>query len=152
MSLRNGESKRLWQSEAQYFELPAEILDAAGPTGPTILVRKESQELSPNYYVKNPGKDELTQVTFFPSPYGNAPIPKKRVLKYKRADGVELSANLYLPPRYKPEDGPLPTLLEAYPTEYKTKTAAGQMRGSPNEFPRSEEHTSELQSLRHLVC
>src|ERR1019366_2364551 len=135
MSLRNGESKRLWQSETQYFELPASILDAAGPTGPTILVRKESQELSPNYYVKNPGKDELTQVTFFPSPYGNAPIPKKRVLKYKRADGVELSANLYLPPGYKPEDGPLPTLLEAYPTEYKTKTAAGQMRGSPNEFP-----------------
>jgi dipeptidyl aminopeptidase/acylaminoacyl peptidase len=132
MSLKNGESKRLWQSETQYFELPASILDAAGPT---ILVRKESPELSPNYYVKDRGKDELTQVTFFPSPYGNAPIPKKRVLKYRRADGVELSANLYLPPGYKPEDGPLPTLLEAYPTEYKTKTAAGQMRGSPNEFP-----------------
>ncbi len=48
---------------------------------------------------------------------------------------MELSANLYLPPEYKPEDGPLPTLMEAYPTEYKTRTAAGQMRGSPNEFP-----------------
>ena len=132
MSVTNGESKRVWQSEAQFFELPVDILDA---NGPTILVRKESPELSPNYYIKSPGRDELAQVTSFPSPYGNAPIPKKRVLKYKRADGVELSANLYLPPGYEPKDGPLPTLMEAYPTEYKTKSAAGQMRGSPNEFP-----------------
>jgi dipeptidyl aminopeptidase/acylaminoacyl peptidase len=85
--------------------------------------------------MKNLGKAESRQVTSFPSPYGNAPIPKKQVLKYKRADGVELSANLYLPSGYKKEDGPLPTLMEAYPTEYKTRTAAGQMRGSPNEFP-----------------
>jgi dipeptidyl aminopeptidase/acylaminoacyl peptidase len=132
MSTANGETKRLWQSDGKFFEFPSDILDAAGPT---ILVRRESQELSSNYYVKSAEQDEYVQVTFFPSPYGNAPIPKKRVLKYKRADGVDLSANLYLPPDYKPGDGPLPTLLEAYPTEYKTKAAAGQMRGSPNEFP-----------------
>ena len=30
-----------------------------------------------------------------------SPLPKKQVLKYKRADGVDLSANLYLPPGYK---------------------------------------------------
>jgi dipeptidyl aminopeptidase/acylaminoacyl peptidase len=75
------------------------------------------------------------QVTQFSNPYGNAALPKKQVLKYKRADGVELSANLYLPPGYKTGDGPLPTLMEAYPTEYKTKAAAGQMRGSPYAFP-----------------
>jgi len=45
-----------------------------------------------------------------------------------------LSANLYLPPGYKASDGPLPTLMEAYPTEYKTKAAAGQITGSPDEF------------------
>ena len=71
----------------------------------------------------------------FRSPYGNAALPKKKVLKYKRADGVDLSANLYLTPGYKPEDGPLPTLMEAYPTEYKTRDAAGQMSGSPYQFP-----------------
>ncbi len=132
MNVKNGESKRVWESEAKYFESAVSVLDAKGPT---VMVRKESQEVSPNYYIRDAGKDALTQVTFFPSPYGDAAIPKKRVLKYKRADGVELSANLYLPPGYKTEDGPLPTLMEAYPTEYKTKTAAGQMRGSPNEFP-----------------
>jgi dipeptidyl aminopeptidase/acylaminoacyl peptidase len=132
MSTTTGVSKQLWQSDAQFFESPSAILSAESPT---LLFRRESPELSPNYYMKNLGKDQSQQVTFLPSPYGNAPIPKKQVLKYKRADGVELSANLYLPPGYKKEDGPLPTLMEAYPTEYKTKTAAGQMRGSPNEFP-----------------
>ena len=132
MSATNGETKRLWQSADQFFEFPVFVLDAAAPT---ILLRRESPELPPNYYRKSLAKDDLKQVTFFPSPYGNAPLPKKRILKYKRADGVDLSANLYLPPGYKPEDGPLPTLLEAYPTEYKTKSAAGQISGSPYEFP-----------------
>src|SRR6202035_5975235 len=94
-----------------------------------------SRDLPPNYYRKSLTKEEFKQVTFFPSPYGNAPLPKKQVLKYKRADGVDLSANLYLPPGYKREDRPLPALMEAYPTEYKTKSAAGQIRGSPYEFP-----------------
>jgi dipeptidyl aminopeptidase/acylaminoacyl peptidase len=132
MSAANGETKRLWQSADQFFEVPVFVLDAAAPA---ILLRRESSDLPPNYYRKNLAKDDFKQVTSFPSPYGDAPLPKKRVLKYKRADGVELSANLYLPPGYKPEDGPLPTLLEAYPTEYKTKSAAGQIIGSPYEFP-----------------
>jgi dipeptidyl aminopeptidase/acylaminoacyl peptidase len=132
MSVANGESKRRWQSEEKFLENPNAVLDAANAT---LLIRKESQELSPNYYLKNAGSDLLKQVTFLPSPYGDSPLPKKRVLKYKRADGVDLSANLYLPPGYKPSDGPLPALMEAYPTEYKTKSAAGQIQGSPNEFP-----------------
>jgi dipeptidyl aminopeptidase/acylaminoacyl peptidase len=132
MSTTNGESKRLWQSGKQFYERSSFVLDAAKPT---ILIRRESPELSPNYFLKTVGQDELKQVTTFPSPYGNAPLPKKQVLKYKRADGVALTANLYLPHGYKEEDGPLPTLIEAYPVEYKTKAAAGQMRGSPNQFP-----------------
>jgi len=64
------------------------------------------------------------------------PLPKKQILRYKRADGLELSANLYLPPGYKPSDGPLPTLMEAYPVEYKSRSAAGQITGSPYQFPR----------------
>jgi dipeptidyl aminopeptidase/acylaminoacyl peptidase len=132
MSATNGETKRLWRSEDKFFEFATSVLDAAIPT---ILLRRESPELPPNYYRKSLAKDDFKQVTFFPSPYGNAPLPKKRVLKYKRADGVDLSANLYLPPGYKSEDGPLPTLMEAYPTEYKTKSAAGQISGSPYEFP-----------------
>ncbi len=132
MSLSNGETKRLWQSAAPFFEYPVSVVDAAAPT---ILIERESQDVNPNYYLKNVAKNSLEQVTKFPNPYGNTALPKKQVLKYKRADGVELSANLYLPPGYKTGDGPLPTLMEAYPTEYKTKAAAGQISGSPYEFP-----------------
>ena len=132
MSVTNGESKRAWKSQPKFFETAAAILDA---NAPSLLITRESPGLNPNYYIKVVGKEELKQVTFFPSPYGNAPLPKKQVLKYKRADGVDLSANLYLPPGYNPSDGPLPTLMEAYPTEYKTATAAGQMQGSPYAFP-----------------
>jgi dipeptidyl aminopeptidase/acylaminoacyl peptidase len=100
-----------------------------------VLIRRESPQVNPNFYVTNLAKDSTEQLTFFQNPYGNTPLPKKQVLKYKRADGVDLSANLYLPPGYKPSDGPLPTLMEAYPTEYKTKDAAGQITGSPYQFP-----------------
>jgi dipeptidyl aminopeptidase/acylaminoacyl peptidase len=132
MSVTNGETKRLWQSAAPFFEVPVTVLDVAAPT---ILIRRESPENSPNFYLKNVANGSLEQVTRFPNPYGNAGLPKKQVLKYKRADGVNLSANLYLPPGYKAGDGPLPTLMEAYPLEYKTKDSAGQINGSPYEFP-----------------
>jgi dipeptidyl aminopeptidase/acylaminoacyl peptidase len=132
MQTANGQFKRLWQSAPPFFEVGITVVDAGSPA---ILIRRESPDQSPNYFLKDVRNNTLAQVTSFPSPYGNAAVPKKQVLKYKRGDGVELSANLYLPPGYKPEDGPLPTLLEAYPTEYKTKSAAGQITGSPYQFP-----------------
>ena len=132
MSLANGETKRVWQSAPPFFESAKAMVDTAGPT---IVIERESPEVNPNYYLKNLATNSLVQITRFPNPYGDTALPKKQVLKYKRADGVELSANLYLPPGYKPEDGPLPTLMEAYPTEYKTKAAAGQIHGSPYTFP-----------------
>ncbi len=132
VNVATGEAKRLWQSAPPYFESVSAVLDAADPA---LLIRRESPELSPNYYVQSLSKKSWEQVTFFPNPYGTSPLPKKQVLKYKRADGVDLSANLYLPAGYKPQNGPLPTLMEAYPTEYKTKDAAGQIRGSPYQFP-----------------
>jgi len=131
MSVVNGDSQRLWQSAAPYFEIAVDVLD---PAAGTILLRRESQEQNPNYYIQKMGTPSAEQVTFFPNPYGSGALPKKQVLHYKRSDGVDFSANLYLPPGYKPADGSLPTLMEAYPTEYKTKAAAGQVSGSPYQF------------------
>jgi dipeptidyl aminopeptidase/acylaminoacyl peptidase len=132
ISASDGGSKRVWQSAPPFFDVPYFVF---APDAPSVLIRRESPDQSPNYFVKNVATDTLDQITSFPNPYRSAPLPKKQVLKYKRADGVDLSANLYLPPGYRPGDGPLPTLMEAYPTEYKTKSAAGQISGSPYEFP-----------------
>lgn len=42
--------------------------------------------------------------------------------RYKRDDGLDLTATLYLPPGYdKERDGRLPCILWAYPREFKTK-------------------------------
>ncbi len=47
--------------------------------------------------------------------------------RYKRDDGIDMTATLYLPPGYsKEKDGPLPCLIWAYPREFKSKDAAGQ--------------------------
>ncbi len=125
---------RLWQSAAPNFELPV-----ANSRCPCTSVQSSDSQESPDQspellHSKNQAATSPQQVTFFPNPYGSSPLPKKQVLHYKRGDGVDLSANLYLPPGYKPQDGPLPTLLEAYPTEFKTRAAAGQVTGSPYAF------------------
>ncbi|GAX75675.1 hypothetical protein CEUSTIGMA_g3118.t1 [Chlamydomonas eustigma] len=59
----------------------------------------------------------------------------REVLRYPRADGVMLTATLYLPPEYNKErDGPLPCIFWAYPREYKSKEAAGQNTRSSQQF------------------
>ena len=58
---------------------------------------------------------------------------RRQRLTYTRADGVALSATLYLPPDYR--DGERrPLLLWAYPREYASAAAAGQVRGSAERF------------------
>lgn len=59
----------------------------------------------------------------------------KQKIKYKRADGLDLTATVYLPAGYdKAKDGPLPVLMWAYPREYKSKAEASQVRGSQYMF------------------
>jgi dipeptidyl aminopeptidase/acylaminoacyl peptidase len=106
-----------------------------------VLVRQESQSISPNYFVaklpqSSGAPESMKQVTNFPSPYAGVKVPTKQLLKYKRADGLELTATLWLPAGYDKSQGPLPTLMEAYPAEFKTRSAAGQVSGSPFRFPR----------------
>ena len=50
---------------------------------------------------------------------------------------MDLSFTLYLPAGYdRQKDGPLPTLLWAYPREFNDAAAAGQVSGSPYTFTR----------------
>jgi len=126
-----GEEKKVWQSKPPFYEVPL-----AGLTGDRVLVRRESETVQPNYFAVSLATGVMTQVTKFASPYGATPMPTRRVLHYKRADGLELTANLWVPAGYDKSKGPLPTLMEAYPAEFKTKGAAGQVQGSPYRFPR----------------
>ena len=133
LNIKTRKTERWWQSEAPYYEFPVAILD----TDKRLMVtRRESVEQAPNYFLRDAKKNKLTTLTKFPNPYPALGALKKQVLQYKRADGLPLTANLYLPPNYKKTDGPLPALLEAYPAEYKDKNTAGQVKGSPYTFTR----------------
>lgn len=133
MDLTAFRKNRQWQCTAPYYESFVTMLDAK--KGTFITVRESNSE-NPNYFQRTIGSPKLTQVTSFPHPYPQIKDVKKEVLKYKRADGVELSADLYLPPGYKKEDGPLPGFVWAYPREFKSADAAGQVKGSPHTFTR----------------
>jgi dipeptidyl aminopeptidase/acylaminoacyl peptidase len=125
-----GEQK-IWQSKAPFYEEPIDVL-----ADDRVLVRRESETVPPNYFVVTPESGALAAVTHYPSPYGSTPLPVRTVLHYKRADGLDLSANLWVPAGYDKSKGPLPTLIEAYPAEFKTRGAAGQVQGSPYRYPR----------------
>ncbi|MGD0736812.1 MAG: prolyl oligopeptidase family serine peptidase [Terracidiphilus sp.] len=135
----NPTEKRIWQSQAPFYELATAVIES--PSGVEVLARRESVEQSPNYFLTAPVSDasapsQWTQVTNFPNPYAGIPMPSHQLLHYKRDDGVDLTADLYLPAGYDKSKGPLPTLMEAYPAEFKSRAAASQVTGSPYEFVR----------------
>ena len=133
LDLNSGKTTRLWRSEAPYYERVIALTD---PKKVTFVTSRESNTENPNYYLRTVNAKNLTQLTSFPHPYPQIKDVKKQVLKFKRADGVDLTADLYLPPGYKKEQGPLPTFFWAYPEEFKSKDNAGQVKGSPHTFTR----------------
>jgi dipeptidyl aminopeptidase/acylaminoacyl peptidase len=128
----SGETEELFRSEAPFYESPVDLLDADERI---LLTRRETATERPNYFRRNLRTGEATQLTDFAHPYPALADVQKKLITYERADGVQLTATLYLPADYDAEeDGPLPGLLWAYPQEYKSADAAGQVSGSPHAF------------------
>jgi len=132
-NLKTKKTVRLWRAEAPYYETPISIFD---PIKKVVITRRESKDEIPNYYLRSLIDGSVSSVTDFKHPYPQMKGVYKEMLTYKRADGIDLSATLYLPPGRKPGDGPLPMLVWAYPREFKTSKAASQVVGSPNRFSR----------------
>ena len=134
-NLVSRKKERVFQSAAPYYENVAAILSEDGTR---LLTTRESPTERPNYYVRDlkKGADaQLTTLTSFPHPTPQLKDVKKEQIRYKRADGVDLTATLLLPPNYEPKrDGPLPLLMWAYPQEFKSAAAASQTTGSPYRF------------------
>ena len=100
-----------------------------------ILVRIESSNKYPNYYIKDLKSKELTQLTNFENPFRSIQNAYKKVIKYKREDGLELSATLYLPLGYDTlKKEKMPMIIWAYPKEFKDKSSAGQSTQNANKF------------------
>lgn len=130
--LGSGQRERLFRSGADGFEQPVCPLD---PEGRSWLVTRESPDSPANHCLRTLGLETPTVLTQHPHPTPAWREVVRRHLAYERRDGVALHATLYLPPGYDAgRDGPLPTLLWAYPMEYQSSAAAGQVGGSPQRF------------------
>ncbi len=132
--LRSGDTERLFHSEAPHYEYAVELVDAEAGL---LLTRRESQTEPPNYFLRNLASGELEQATFFPNPTPALEGITKELIQYERADGVMLSAKLYTPAGFRPGvDAPLPTIIWAYPREFKSAADAAQVTDSPYRFTR----------------
>lgn len=133
-NLKTKATERLFRSEAPYYESIVALLD---DTGSQLITRRESTTEVPNYYLRDLTESTLEPLTAFPHPFPELKDIQKELIHYERDDGVKLTGTLFLPPGYSPEkDGPLPVLMWAYPQEYKSADAAGQVRSSPHQFIR----------------
>jgi len=97
-NLKTKESKRLYHAdgESTYEDLAYAVDIKNG----VVLSRIESKADYPNYYLRNILTGELNPVTKFENPFKAMQNVHKEVINYKRDDGLDLSATLYLPVGY----------------------------------------------------
>lgn len=132
--IKSGKTQRVFQSQPPWFEMPVKLIDTERLL---LITRRESVNNNPNFFLRNLRRNRLTQLSFYPDPMPALQAIRKEMIRYERKDGIPLSGTLYLPKDFRPgEDAPLPTLLWAYPNEFKSADAAGQVSGSPYTYTR----------------
>jgi dipeptidyl aminopeptidase/acylaminoacyl peptidase len=127
-SLATLKAERIFESAPDKYETVDAVLD---DTGKVFITRRESTTEPPNYILHNGATEK--PLTNFTDPAPQVRKITKQLITYKRADGVPLSMQLYLPPDYKPGTK-LPAVMWAYPYEFNDGDTAGQISGSPNRF------------------
>lgn len=137
MNLKTKKSDEIWRSGGEEYETFAGMID---DNGMTFFTRKESVVEPSNIFIRQvcPAGQVCTalayrQITEFKDPAPQLRGITKQLVRYKRADGVDLSFTLYLPPGYK-QGTRLPTIVWAYPESFTDAGVAGQVAGSTNRF------------------
>jgi dipeptidyl aminopeptidase/acylaminoacyl peptidase len=137
LNLKTLKTEEIWRSGKDEYEVFVAMTD---DNGMNFITRKESISEPPNLFMRQvcPAGQICTalayrQLTEFKDPTPQLRGIKKQLVKYKRADGVDLSFTLYTPPGYK-EGTRLPTVVWAYPLEFTDASTAGQVAGSDNRF------------------
>ena len=142
-NIKTLEVERLWRCQEGTFEAAVRIVKSGDSTKPVIVTNSESPTLPPNYFLRDLNDDSIKPLTAFQDPTPQIRGIKKQLVKYERADGVPLSATLYLPADYK-EGTRLPLLVWAYPREFSDAKTAGQISGTPSTF-------TQIGSISHLT-
>lgn len=128
-NLKTGATQQIFRcGDVGYESVNALLSD----DGSKFMTMHESQTEPPNFFIRT-ADGNATAFTTFPDRAPQLRNIKKQLVKYKRADGVDLSFTLYLPPDYK-EGTRLPTIVWAYPYEYNDAATASQVSGSTQRF------------------
>jgi dipeptidyl aminopeptidase/acylaminoacyl peptidase len=144
LDLKTLKSERLFRCDKTSVE---RFLSFTGPNTKTFLTWRQSPTDPPNAFARTLGKpisdaapageavvaSTSVAITHIPDPTPEVRAIKKRLIKYKRADGLDLSFTLYTPPGYQ-EGTRVPTILYAYPLDYADASKAGQVTGSQETF------------------
>ncbi len=148
LDLKTLKSERLFRSDKTSYE---RFLSFTGPDSGTFLTWHQSPADPPNAFQRTLGKpfggpsseaafaSTGVAITHIPDATPDVRAIKKRLVKYKRADGLDLSFTLYTPPGYQ-EGTRVPTILYAYPLDYADPSKAGQVVGSQETFTRLYEY------------
>ena len=108
-------TQRLWRSEPPHYEYTSSILSDTSGTAPIslrslrLLASRESVDEPSQYFIKEFQLDDASGgggvrlaaercISRFRHPYPSLRGLQKEIIKYKRSDGLELNATLYLPP------------------------------------------------------
>jgi dipeptidyl aminopeptidase/acylaminoacyl peptidase len=147
--LGTGKSERLFRSDKAAFE---SFLAFTAGSPRRLLTWHQSPTDPPNVMLRTLGAPLKTApagepvfastreaVTHMTDPTPAVREIKKRLVKYKRADGTDLSFTLYTPPGYK-EGTRVPAILSAYPLDYADASKAGQVTGSEQTFTRLRQY------------
>ena len=140
--LSTGRTERVFRSDSKSYETFAGFVD---PKIGTFLTKRDAPKDPPNLWLRTlrgtrhaakgePVREsERRAVTRIADPTPQIRGIEKRIVTYKRDDGVPLSFTLYTPPGYK-KGTRLPTVMWAYPLEYSDAATAGQVGGSDQRF------------------
>ncbi len=125
-------SRQLWRCEEPYLESVTDVQDYAKGL---VITSRQSLTEPVNYYLRNLQNNSARVLTNFTDPQPAMREVTRQKISYKRQDGVDLTADLYLPKGYNAaKDGPLPVFMWAYPREFKSANDAAQVRGSKYQF------------------
>ncbi len=128
--LTTRQADRIFHCKDNAYEYVAALM---AEDGSRFITSHESPSEPPNYYLRDVNDPERRPITAFTDPAPQLRKIRKQLVTYRRADGVQLSFTLYLPPDYQ-EGTRLPTVLWAYPREYTDAGTAGQVLGSTQRF------------------
>ena len=128
LDLDSLETTRLFRSDDDAYEPVTAVIDDG-----SVLTRRETRTEPPNYQIRDLATGDRRAITSYTDPAPQLTGVRKDLVTYERADGVQLSGTLYLPPGYQ-EGQRLPMLMWAYPREYVDPQLAGQVSGSDHRF------------------